>query len=110
MHAFYTFITHYNGNESAEQVLAPDIESAIRTWQNREFIRQITLPVMDEFGEEIDWLLSEKDYVALNENINVWYFSLLLSDELLTTHIVKTDVGQAVEKADAIPGQAISKG
>lgn len=106
MKQLYTFITHYNGNESAEQVLSPDIDSAIKAWQDREFIRQITLPVKDEFRAEIDWLISEKDYVALDENINVWYFSILLADELLTVHIVQTGIGQRVEKEDDIPGMA----
>ena len=106
MNPLFTFITHYDGNESAEQVMSPNLESAIRTWQNREFIQQITRPVKDEFKEEMDWLFEEKDYVALDESINIWYFSLLLGDELMTVHIVKTDVGQEIEKDVEIPGVA----
>jgi len=37
--------------------MASSLESAIETWQNREFIQQITLPVKEEFKEEMAWLL-----------------------------------------------------
>jgi hypothetical protein len=106
MNPLYTFITHYDGNESADQIMAPSLESAIRTWQNREFIQQITQPVKEEFKEEMGWLFEEKDYTALDESINIWYFTLLLSDELMRVHIIKTDIGQEVEKEVEMPGVA----
>lgn len=106
MNPLFTFITHYDGNESAEQVMAPSLESAIRTWQNREFTQQITQPVKDEFKEEMHWLFEEKDYVALDESVNVWYFSLLLGDVLMRVHIVKTDAGRMEEKEVEMPGAA----
>lgn len=106
MNPLYTFITHYDKNESADQIMAPSLESAIRTWQDREFIQQITRPVKAEFNEEMDWLFEEKDYVALDESINIWYFTLLLGDELMRVHIIKTDIGQEHEKEVEIPGVA----
>ena len=106
MHPLFTFIAHYDGNESAEQITAPSLESAISIWQIREFTQQITQPLENEFKEQMDWLFAEKDYVALDESVNIWYFSLLLGDELMNVHIVKTDAGQEVEKDDDMPGVA----
>ena len=106
MNPLFTFIAHYDGNEFAEQIMAPSLESAIRVWQLREFTQQITEPLKNEFKEQMDWLFAEKDYVALDESINIWYFTLLLGDELMRVHIIQTDTGQKVEKDDVMPGVA----
>lgn len=104
MNLLFTFIAHYEGNESAEQIMASSLASAIEKWRNREFIQQITLPVKEEFKEEMAWLLEEKDYVALDESINIWYFTLLLGDELMRVHIIKTDFEQEIERDIEMPG------
>lgn len=96
--ATFTFITDYQGGTYISQQEADDLRSACYRWKEHVmsggYISNLDIA---QFSNAFDSDVDELPPVAIDYVSSVWIFQLLILDEMLTAHIILTDVFTHVE-------------
>lgn len=89
----FTFITDYRGGTYISQQSADDLHTACQLWKDHvisgKYIQHLNVK---QFSGAFDADIEELPPLAIDEVSNVWIFQLLIGDDMLTAHIVQTDL------------------
>jgi hypothetical protein len=91
--ATYTFITEYRGGTYISQQTAGNLLEACGLWKRHvvsgKYIQALDLK---QFSRSFDADIEELPPVTIDQVQNVWLFQLLVEDEMLSAHIIQTDL------------------
>ncbi len=91
--ATFTFITDFMGGTYICQQNAEGLQTACQLWRDHVVAgRYIQGLDLHNFTDAFDSDFEELPPVALDEVINIWLFQLLIKDNMLTLHIIQTDI------------------
>jgi len=89
----FTFITDYQGGTYISQQTANGLLDACHHWKDHilsgRYIQDLDV---HQFAEAFDADINELPPVGIDEVINVWVFQLIITDHMLSVHIVLTDL------------------
>lgn len=94
--ATFTFITDYRGGTYISQHSADDLPNACYLWKDHvvsgKYIQHLSVK---KFASAFDADIEELPPLAIDEVSNVWIFQLLIGDDMLTVHIIQTDLSMS---------------
>ena len=89
----FTFITDYQGGTYISQQTANGLLDGCHHWKDHilsgRYIQDLDV---HQFAEAFDANINELPPVGIDEVINVWVFQLIITDHMLSVHIVLTDL------------------
>lgn len=91
----FTFITDYQGGTYISQQTANGLLDACHHWRGHivsgRYIQDLDV---HQFAEAFDADIHELPPVSIDEVINVWVFQLVITDHMLSVHIILTDLSK----------------